>query len=137
MVIWIFFSAVSAIEEKMDEFATNQLLRNNGDGTFTDISEAAKINLPSRAVAVVPTDYDNRRDIDLLVLNRGGKPNLFRNLRDGSFKDVASEVGLNKSGDWIVRRQAISIKIHLRISFSADQTALAFLRFPTEAANLH
>ncbi|MEO8071876.1 MAG: FG-GAP-like repeat-containing protein, partial [Acidobacteriota bacterium] len=81
--------------------AANRLLRNNGDGTFTDISEQAKINVPSRAVAVVPTDYDNRRDIDLLVLNRGGKPNLFRNLRDGSFKDVAAEVGLNQSDDWI------------------------------------
>ena len=80
--------------------AANRLLRNNGDGTFTDISEQAKINVPSRAIAVVPTDFDNRRDIDLLVLNRGGKPNLFRNLRDGSFKDVASEVGLNQSGEW-------------------------------------
>ena len=81
--------------------AANRLLRNNGDGTFTDISEAAKINAASRAVAVVPTDFDNRRDIDVLVLNRGGVPNLFRNLRDGSFKDVAAEVGLNQSGDWI------------------------------------
>jgi len=80
--------------------APNRLWRNNGDGTFTDISEAAKINLPSRAVAVVPTDFDNRRDIDLLVLDAGNKPKLFRNLRDGSFKDVADEVGLNKTGDW-------------------------------------
>ena len=80
--------------------APNRLWRNNGDGTFTDISEAAKINLPSRAVAVVPTDFDNRRDIDLLVLDAGNKPKLFRNLRDGSFKDVAAEVGLNKTGDW-------------------------------------
>ena len=81
--------------------AANRLWRNNGDGTFTDISESAKITVSSRAVAVVPTDYDNRRDIDLLVVNRSGAPNLFRNLRDGSFKDVAAEVGLNQSGDWI------------------------------------
>ena len=80
--------------------APNRLWRNNGDGTFTDVSEAAKIKSPSRAVAVVPTDFDNRRDIDLLVLNRGGKPNLFRNLRDGSFRDVAAEVGLTETGDW-------------------------------------
>ncbi len=78
-----------------DESGINQLWRNIGDGSFKDISEIAKINLPSRAVAVIPTDYDNRRDVDLLVLNRGGKPNLFRNLRDDTFRDVAAEVGLN------------------------------------------
>jgi len=83
-----------------DESAANQLLRNNGDGTFTDVSEAAKINVLSRAVAVIPTDFDNRRDVDLLVLNHGGKVNLFRNLRDGSFRDVAGEVGLNMSAAW-------------------------------------
>ena len=87
--------------------APNLLLRNNGDGTFSDISDSAKINqskgsegkaaFEGKSVAVVPIDFDNRRDIDLLVLNHQGKPNLLRNLRDGSFKDVAAEVGL--SGD--------------------------------------
>ncbi len=96
----IFLGGYNDKTKKADEPAANRLLRNNGDGTFTDISEAAKINTPSRAVAVVPTDFDNRRDIDLLVLNRGAKPELFRNLRDTTFKDVASEVGLNQSGNW-------------------------------------
>ncbi|HEX9961882.1 MAG TPA: FG-GAP-like repeat-containing protein [Pyrinomonadaceae bacterium] len=80
--------------------AANKLWRNNGDGSFTDVSETAKINLPSRAVAVVPTDFDNRRDVDFLVVNRTGKLNLFRNLRDGTFRDVAGEVGLNQSAEW-------------------------------------
>ena len=83
-----------------DRVAPNQLIRNNGDGTFTDISESAKINLPSRARAVIPTDYDNRRDVDILVLNEGEKPYLFRNLRDGTFRDVAAEVGLVQKGEW-------------------------------------
>jgi len=88
----------------------NLLLRNNSDGTFSDISESAKINqskgsdgkaaFEGKSVAVVPLDYDNRRDVDLLVLNHQGKPNLLRNLRDGSFKDVADEVGLNISDNW-------------------------------------
>ena len=80
--------------------AQNQLWRNNGDGSFADISEAAKINDGSRAVAVIPTDFDNRRDIDLLVLNRYRKPVLFRNLRDTTFRDVAAEVGLTQSANW-------------------------------------
>ena len=38
-------------------------------------------------VAIVPTDFDNRRDIDLLVVERDGAPLLFRNMRDGTFTD--------------------------------------------------
>jgi tetratricopeptide (TPR) repeat protein len=78
--------------------APNLLLRNNGDGTFVDVTAASKTEGGGRAVAVVPTDYDNRRDVDLLVVNHGAAPQLFRNLRDGSFRDVAAEVGLNASG---------------------------------------
>ena len=73
----------------------NQLLRNNGDGTFTDITAAAKVAAaPAAGVAIVPTDFDNRRDMDLLVVHRGRPPALFQNVRDGSFRDVAAEVGL-------------------------------------------
>ena len=80
--------------------SANTLLRNNGDGTFTDISEKAKINSPARAVAVVPTDFDNRRDIDVLVLSVGARPQLWQNTRDGAFRDVAGQVGLNATGVW-------------------------------------
>ncbi|MEO7274641.1 MAG: FG-GAP-like repeat-containing protein, partial [Vicinamibacterales bacterium] len=75
--------------------SANQLLRNNGDGTFTDITAAAKVaGAGGDGIAVVPTDFDNRRDMDLLVVQRGGRPALFQNVRDGSFRDVAAEVGL-------------------------------------------
>ncbi|HEY0080260.1 MAG TPA: FG-GAP-like repeat-containing protein [Pyrinomonadaceae bacterium] len=77
--------------------APNLLLRNDGNGTFVDNTEAAKLSgsPSSHAVAVVPTDYDNRRDIDLLVVNHNAPHALYRNLRDGTFQDVADEVGLN------------------------------------------
>jgi Tfp pilus assembly protein PilF len=79
--------------------APNRLIRNNGGGKFTDTSEAAKVAGPTgHAVAVVPTDYDNRRDVDLLVLSYTGAPVLFSNLRDGTFRDVAADVGLNVKG---------------------------------------
>jgi tetratricopeptide (TPR) repeat protein len=81
--------------------APNMLLRNNSDGTFTDVSSQAKIiNSKEYAVSVVATDYDNRRDIDLLVLNYDSTPTLLRNLRDATFKNVSSEVGLSKKGKW-------------------------------------
>ncbi|MFL6208507.1 MAG: FG-GAP-like repeat-containing protein [Pyrinomonadaceae bacterium] len=79
--------------------APNLLLRNNGNGTFTDITTAAKVgDGETNATAIVPTDFDNRRDVDLLVVHRGAPPSLFRNLRDGSFSDVAQAVGLTARG---------------------------------------
>jgi tetratricopeptide (TPR) repeat protein len=73
--------------------AAGLLLRNNGDGTFTDQTAAAKLATPVSAGAVIPTDFDNRRDIDLLVSSRDSVA-LWRNMRDGTFKDVSQDVGL-------------------------------------------
>jgi tetratricopeptide (TPR) repeat protein len=71
----------------------NLLLRNNGDRTFTDQTKEAKLTDEVTAGAIVPTDFDNRRDVDLLVLSTE-KISLWRNMRDGTFRDVAAEVGL-------------------------------------------
>ena len=82
-----------------DEFAPAPvvLFRNNGDGTFTDISREARIAVSGHAVAIVPTDFDNHRDVDLLVVTHDGPPVLLKNLRDGSFTDVAAAVGLGSA----------------------------------------
>ncbi|MEQ1764629.1 MAG: FG-GAP-like repeat-containing protein, partial [Pyrinomonadaceae bacterium] len=80
--------------------ASTKLLRNNGDGTFVDKTADAKIGAGSRPVAVIPTDFDNRRDVDLLILSYGEKPRLYQNLRDTSFRDVGDGVGLNRVGKW-------------------------------------
>ena len=74
--------------------APTRLLRNNGNGTFTDTTAAARLQVRTHAIAIVPTDFDNRRDIDLLVVNRDGPPLLFQNRRDGTFRDAAADVGL-------------------------------------------
>ena len=73
------------------------LLRNNGDGTFSDQTAAAKLTGKVSAHAIVPTDFDNRRDIDLLVVATE-KVSLWRNMRDGTFRDVATEVGITAKG---------------------------------------
>jgi Tfp pilus assembly protein PilF len=78
-----------------------RLLRNNGNGSFTDITREAGLAVPdgdlSAPAAIVPTDFDNRRDVDLLILS-GGTLRLYRNMRDGTFQDVAAAVGLPQSG---------------------------------------
>ncbi|HKV38453.1 MAG TPA: FG-GAP-like repeat-containing protein, partial [Blastocatellia bacterium] len=86
-----------------DDFgaAPNLLLRNDGNGKFTEItSKAGLSNTGGHAVAIVPTDFDNDRAVDLFVLNYGAAPVLFRNLRDGSFRDVAAGIGLNTAGKY-------------------------------------
>jgi cytochrome c-type biogenesis protein CcmH/NrfG len=79
--------------------APNQLLRNNGNGTFTDIATTAGVRgSAAHALAIVPTDFDNRRDIDLLLINQDGPAALFQNMRDGSFRDAAAQTGLQAPG---------------------------------------
>ncbi len=72
-----------------------QLWRNNGNGTFTDITTAARLERRGHAVGIAPTDFDNDRDVDLVIAYRDAPPALYSNQRDGTFKDVAAEVGLH------------------------------------------
>jgi cytochrome c-type biogenesis protein CcmH/NrfG len=76
--------------------AALQLLRNNGpDGGFTDITADAHLDgAVGQPVAIAPTDIDNRRDIDLVIAGgtRGGL--LYRNMRDGTFRDASSDMSL-------------------------------------------
>ena len=79
----------------------SRVMRNNGDETFTDITTDTNIVTAGGVIAVGPTDFDNRRDIDLLVLSYTSGPRLFRNLRDGSFADVAASVGLPEGSAFV------------------------------------
>ncbi len=82
--------------------AALQLLRNNGaDSGFTDITADAHLNgAVGRPVAVAPTDFDNRRDIDLFIAGGTRGALLYRNMRDGTFRDASSDVSLQQ-GDGV------------------------------------
>jgi tetratricopeptide (TPR) repeat protein len=73
----------------------NLVFRNNGMGQFTEISGPAGLDGGARkTTAVIGTDYNNQRDVDLLVVQYGEPVQLFSNQRDGSFRELAAEVGL-------------------------------------------
>ncbi len=72
---------------------SNALYRNNGDGTFTDVTERAGVGDKRMGMGVGVADYDNDGDQDLFVTNYG--PNVFyRNNGDGTFTDITREAEL-------------------------------------------
>ena len=71
----------------------NVLYRNNGDGTFTDVTEEAGVGDRGYGMGCVFGDYDNDGDLDLYVTNYGQNV-LYRNNSDGTFTDVAEKAGV-------------------------------------------
>ncbi len=81
------------------------LYRNNGDGTFTDVTDQAGVGSTSNNNAAVWGDFDNDGYLDLYVVNSGSAsagdaPNyLYRNNRDGTFTNVAGLRGVEALGE--------------------------------------
>ena len=74
--------------------APSQLFRNNGDGTFTDVAQEAGVLNNRYAKAVVWGDYNGDRWPDLYISNYKGANRLYRNNGNGTFTDVATELGV-------------------------------------------
>ena len=76
----------------------NVLYRNNGDGTFTDVTSEAGVGCTGYSRGVAWGDYDNDGDLDLYVANSDGANVLYRNNGDGTFTDVTDEAGVGCTG---------------------------------------
>jgi enediyne biosynthesis protein E4 len=77
------------------------LFHNRGDGTFEDATTRAGVKNPSaKALGVTVVDYDGDSWPDLFVANDTQPNNLYRNLGNGTFKDVAVTAGVafNEAG---------------------------------------
>jgi len=75
------------------ESAGNHLYRNNRDGTFTDVTKQAGLDVVGWTSAVTVGDYNNDGFEDLFI-TEWGHNRLFRNNGDGTFTDVTKQAGL-------------------------------------------
>ena len=81
---------------------TDVLYRNNGDGTFTDITKSSGVFQPTtRGLGVVCTDVNNDGWIDIYVANDMSPNTLFINQKDGTFKEEGVQRGAAFNGDGI------------------------------------
>jgi enediyne biosynthesis protein E4 len=76
------------------------LFHNRGDGTFEDVTAKSGIfDTSSKSLGVAMLDYDRDGWPDLLVANDTQPNKLYRNQRNGTFKDVAVEAGIAFSAE--------------------------------------
>ena len=74
--------------------ASDTLYRNNGDGTFTDVTARAGVNNTGKGLGTLFTDYNNDGYPDIFVANDAVPDYLYRNNGDGTFTDVAVTAGV-------------------------------------------
>jgi hypothetical protein len=76
------------------------LFHNNGDGTFTDVSQSSGVaEHRGKALGVVATDINNDGRLDLFVANDTVADFLFVNRENGRFEDVAGQAGVAYSAE--------------------------------------
>ena len=71
----------------------NRLFRNNGDGTFTDVTEQAGVAGIGYSMGVAAGDYDNDGFVDLYIAGVNGNQ-LLHNNGNGTFTDVTAKAGV-------------------------------------------
>ena len=74
------------------------LYRNNGDGTFTDVTTLAGVAGSGRGMGCLAADFDADGWVDVLVANDAEPNTLWRNRQDGTFEDVAPVWGISVNG---------------------------------------
>lgn len=79
-----------------------RLYRNNGDDSFSDVTEAVGLlNGDGKSLGVVLFDYDNDGWVDVLIANDTERNFLYHNQGDGTFEDhtLLSGIGYSDTGD--------------------------------------
>lgn len=88
-----YLEGISEPTGKIFENTPDALYRNNGDGTFAEVTKQAGLDDRHWSMAAGPVDIDKDGDLDLYLLNYG--PNVFYlNNGNGTFRDATAELGL-------------------------------------------
>jgi enediyne biosynthesis protein E4 len=94
----VYFVSYTLTPQADGRVPTDGLFRNNGDGSFTDVTARAGLARPMRGMGLAVGDYDNDGWPDLYV-SGFREQRLYRNGRDGTFADVTAPAGLaDRSG---------------------------------------
>jgi tetratricopeptide (TPR) repeat protein len=63
----------------------NRMWRNNGNGTFTNVTESTGLTSPASSTSAIGTDYNNDRAVDIVATGWHGSAAIFQNPREGKF----------------------------------------------------
>jgi hypothetical protein len=76
----------------------HSLLRNNKDGTFTDVTKQAGLDFPVDGMVAAWADYDNDGHLDVFIAGETTRSRLYHNRGDGTFEEVALKAGMDCTG---------------------------------------
>ncbi len=88
-----FVDGGSLVDAGLAHQARSRLYRNNGDGTFADVTEQSGIRNLGYGMGACAADYDNDGWVDLYITNFGRNV-LYHNNGDGTFTDVTEKAGV-------------------------------------------
>jgi hypothetical protein len=112
------------------------LYRNNGDGTFTDVSKTTGVDDPNNyfGLGAVWSDFANDGHLDLFVANDGEPNYLYRNDGTGHFKDIALDSGVAVSDDGV---EQANMGVALGDYLNTGRISIAVSHFSEEYAALY
>src|SRR2546427_679863 len=143
----VFDSATRAFEGKADLGTTmttpkefNILYRNNGDGTFTDVTDRAGLRGRGWAGDVAVFDYDEDGFLDLFVPSMFGRGQLYTNSGHGTFTDVTAQTlgrtpygaigckAFDYDGDGRLDLDGVGLRSDMWMGLDAEHRSLAVAR---------